>query len=145
VSDVPTKRYVGVVVMIALLFGYSTIAAIVAPTPGKGGSSLGWFLLNGIVSVYLIRMLIRVASGKQHAIEAEHGLSRVQDIGLKLVKFGYWLAIITFFVVMLALGRGKASGASIGLAIGVSFVLWYPAVLLVEIGNYQARSQPSGD
>jgi hypothetical protein len=63
----------------------------------------------------------------------------VQEIGLKLVKAGYWLAIVTFIVVMLALGRGKASGASVGLAIGVSFVLWYPAVLLVEIGNYQAR------
>jgi hypothetical protein len=130
---------VGVVVMIALLFGYSTIASVVAPSPGKGGAGLGWFLLNAIVSVYLIRVLIRIASGKQHAVEAEHGLSRVQEIGLKLVKAGYWLAVVTFFVVMLALGRGKASGASVGLAIGVSFVLWYPAVLLVEIGNYQAR------
>jgi hypothetical protein len=138
-ADVPTKRYVGVVVMIALLFTYSTIASVVAPTPGKGGSTLGWFLLNGIVSVYLIRLLLRIGSGKQRAIEAEQGLSRVQEIGVKLVKAGYWLAVITFFVVILALGRGKASGASIGLAIGVSFVLWYPAVLLVEIGNYQAR------
>jgi hypothetical protein len=138
-ADVPTKRYVGVVVMIALLFTDSTIASVVAPTPGKGGSTLGWFLLNGIVSVYLIRLLLRIGSGKQRAIEAEQGLSRVQEIGVKLVKAGYWLAVITFFVVILALGRGKASGASIGLAIGVSFVLWYPAVLLVEIGNYQAR------
>ena len=138
-NDVPTKRYVGVVVMIALLFGYSTIASVVAPPPGKGGTTLGWFLLNGIVSVYLIRALVRIGTGKQRAIEAEHGLSRMQEIGVKLVKVGYWLAIVTFVVVMLALGRGKASGASIGLAIGVSFVLWYPAVLLVEIGNYQAR------
>lgn len=144
-EDVPTKRYVGVIVMIALLFAYSTIASVVAPTPGKGGSALGWFLLNGIVAVYLIRALIRIATGKQRAIEAEHGLSRVQEIGLKLVKVGYWLAVVTFFVVMLALGRGKASGTSIGLAIGVSFVLWYPAVLLVEIGNYQARRAGEAD
>lgn len=142
-SDVPTKRYVGVVVMIALLFGYSTLASLIVPTPGKGGSTLAWCLLNGGVCVYLVRTLIRIATGRQRAIEAEHGLSRVQSIGLRLISAGYWLALVTFVLVMIALARGGAAGSSIGFAIGASFVLWYPAVLLVEIGNYQARHATS--